>query len=292
MMRRAIRRTGRKPGNYPLKASKKRGIIIMQKYVGGGVLTAFFLKLLACIAMLVDHSAFVFESQLTAVSPWLYLGCRVFGRLAFPLFAFGIAEGAAHTSSPKKYITRMIVFALIAQIPYSLMLGTKYASATFTLLGHTVPVYYSLSVMFTLLLGLIACLGLEANKPFWTAFAIGVAYILDRSVGIDYGFLGVMLIIALYLARNSKPGLVIVMLLYSVCFYIVPVRDAIAQLSAESSTFSLTSGLMKWAAMASVSILLLLYSGEEGKKAKLFIYSFYPLHMLILWLFWMIDRLV
>lgn len=255
-------------------------------------MTAFFLKLLACIAMLVDHSAFVFESQISSISPWLYLGCRVFGRLAFPIFAFCIAEGAAHTSSPRKYLTRMLVFAVIAQIPFSLMMGTKYASATIQLLGHTVPVYFSLSVMATLFLGLVACAALEGGRTFWAAFAIGAAYLVDRTVGMDYGFLGVIFIIALYLAKNTKPGLVVTMLLFSVCFYLMPVRDAIIQLRENSSTFALTSGLMKWAAMASVSILLLLYNGKEGRKAKLFIYSFYPLHMLVLWLFWMIDRLV
>ncbi len=240
--------------------------------------------------MLVDHSACVFEAQLSSVHPWLYAGCRIFGRLAFPLFAFGVAEGAAHTSSPKKYLTRMFVFALISQIPFSLMVGTRNASFTVPLLGMSVPVYASLSVMATLFLGLAVCLSLRENKPFWGAFAIAAAVILDRTVGMDYGLLGVLFVFALYLSRNTKPGLIFTMLAFAVCFYLAPVRQLIAKLAAGGSEAELTVSLMKCAAMASASVFVLLYNRREGKKAKLYFYFFYPVHMLLLWGLWMIDR--
>ncbi|MBO6061831.1 MAG: hypothetical protein J6P98_06945, partial [Clostridia bacterium] len=66
----------------------------------GGVMSAFVIKLIACIAMLIDHIGFVFEEPLAAVNPGLPLVFRLIGRLAFPLFAFGVAEGAVRTSSP------------------------------------------------------------------------------------------------------------------------------------------------------------------------------------------------
>ena len=89
-------------------------------------MSAFLIKLIACITMLIDHTGFVFEEPLAAIDPVLPIAFRMIGRLAFPLFAFGVAEGAVRTSSPKKYLLRMFLFMLIAQVPFMLMTGTQY----------------------------------------------------------------------------------------------------------------------------------------------------------------------
>lgn len=45
------------------------------------------------------------------------------GRLAFPIFAFQIAEGYARTHNFKRYLGRMFLFALISELPFNLMTG-------------------------------------------------------------------------------------------------------------------------------------------------------------------------
>ena len=73
------------------------------------------LKLIAMACMLLDHL------WATLVDGNLWMTCV--GRIAFPIFAFQVAEGYAHTKNFKRYLLRMFLFALAAEIPYNLMTG-------------------------------------------------------------------------------------------------------------------------------------------------------------------------
>ena len=57
-------------------------------------MSGFWLKILAMISMLIDHTGMVLFPQMQ--------GLRVLGRLAFPLYCFLLAEGAVHTSNSKR----------------------------------------------------------------------------------------------------------------------------------------------------------------------------------------------
>jgi len=71
---------------------------------------AFTLKMIAAVTMLIDHVGYIFFPQ--------YVLLRIIGRISFPIFAFLIVEGFMHTRDVKKYIFRMIIFALITEIPF------------------------------------------------------------------------------------------------------------------------------------------------------------------------------
>ncbi|MBQ1519892.1 MAG: hypothetical protein IIZ56_00305 [Clostridia bacterium] len=244
-------------------------------------MSAFALKIIACITMLIDHAAYVFQPQLDSVAPWIYIVCRMIGRLAFPLFAMGVAEGAVHTSNAKKYISRMFLFALIAQIPFSLMTGVHSPSVTLDLFGLKIGFKYELSVMVTLLLGLIVSSGIQNGKHLRAALALLLAFLLDRTVGMDYGLLGVLFIVGLYLTRSRKGARLFVLLLFSVCLYLSPLKEFAKELVGGSPAV-ISRGVLNFLATLASGLLMLAYNRQKGHSSGLFFYIFYPVHMLII----------
>lgn len=161
------------------------------------------LKWIALVAMLVDHAALCFLWQThggtgyglaleTNSRYFLYSVLRWIGRTAFPVFAFGIAEGCRHTRNPRRYLRRLLVLALVSQLPFVLVcLPSLGAGRNFLQLygavgeGHwrLVPLVLSdgwkimtgqshagrpglrLNTVFTLLCGALGCLLLRRVWP-------------------------------------------------------------------------------------------------------------------------------
>ena len=73
------------------------------------------IRLLACLFMLVDHAGKMLFPDIPEM--------RLIGRLAFPMFAYGVAVGAVYTRNPMRYLSRMVLLMLISQPLYALGLG-------------------------------------------------------------------------------------------------------------------------------------------------------------------------
>ena len=99
------------------------------------------LKVIAMISMVIDHIALYLMDDSTV----LYETMRCIGRIAFPVFAFLIAEGFIHTRSRYRYFFTLLGFAVISEVPWYLLNG---ADGT-----H--------NVMFTLALGVATLMVLE-----------------------------------------------------------------------------------------------------------------------------------
>ena len=82
-------------------------------------MSVFVMKLIAMASMLCDHAA-VFLYPFHFISHPAYVYMRAVGRVAFPIFAFLIVNGYEKTRDVKRYLTRLIAFAAISQIPYVL----------------------------------------------------------------------------------------------------------------------------------------------------------------------------
>ena len=117
-----------------------------------GCLDSLALKLLAMALMLCDH---LWATVLPGVM-WL----TAVGRVAFPIFAFQVAEGFQRTHDRKKYLLRMLVFALISEIPFNYL---YYSSPVFP---------FHQNVMFTFFIALLLMLGLEKVRSKGTGLYI------------------------------------------------------------------------------------------------------------------------
>ena len=103
------------------------------------------LKVIALLSMVTDHCAYYLMEHGTH----LYEVMRCFGRIAFPVFAFLIAEGIFGIPENRmKYFLQLLGFAVISEVPWYLLNG---ADGT-----H--------NVLFTLALGVMALSAMEALK--------------------------------------------------------------------------------------------------------------------------------
>ena len=185
------------------------------------------------------------------------------GRLAFPLFAFLAVEGYLHTSDLKKYIKRLIIFGLISQIPF--MLFRKLVGPEF-----------SINIMFTILLGILAILSFDKMKNKYLGIFISVLLIiLGQVLHVDYGWYGVGLVFLIYMTKKNKIVFGISYIVYTLLYYFVGYMKL---------DFQFIRYYIPYIIMSSLPIILmLLYNGKLGYKMKYFYYWFYPVHMLLIY---------
>ena len=116
-------------------------------------LSAMTLKYIAMATMLVDHMGYV-------LFPWI-LWLRCVGRIAFPIFAFQIAEGCIRTHDRRRYALRLLLFAVLTEVPFDLAFN-----------GQVLYLGYQ-NVLWTLLAGALVCWAADwAQRPrtprtFW-----------------------------------------------------------------------------------------------------------------------------
>ncbi len=209
-------------------------------------MSSFILKIIALIAMSFDHTGKVllFNNEILIN----------IGRIAFPLFAFQIVEGYHHTKNIKKYLLRLIIVALLAQIAYSQLFG-------------------GFDTIFTLIIGLICIIIIDKEKDMPIKISLLLTILLLSFVfNIDYGIIGVLIIIAFYLFRNNKIKRSIIFSLLVLLNYGIPYLQC----------FDFNYIFYILSALTSL-IFINLYNNKQGPKLKYLFYIYYPLHLYILW---------
>ena len=222
-------------------------------------LNGFHLKLIAICTMLIDHMGYTLFPGVM----WL----RCVGRVAFPIFCFLIAEGCVYTHDRKKYALRLLVFALLSEIPYNLMNSGMIWDP------------YDQNVLWTLLTGALVCWlidwALKKCTPLsfvLTGAVMLAAYWLLEIGNTDYGGWGMLLVAAFYGVHRAPSGAVVKMIAqaFGLAFFSIGVMGG--YLSIEL-----------WSLAALVPIWL--YNGQRGfsnKAVQYGFYAFYPVHILIL----------
>lgn len=287
-------------------------------------MSAFVLKLIAVVSMLIDHAAYsLFLAGVFTGRGYVYM--RAVGRIAFPIFAYMIVNGFEKTHDVRRYFSRLALFAVISQPVYRLAftaanygaqaltgggitLSLTAANITAPCLAALIAAAYlifacrgrvalsllwvcaalvlpfvrlevfgitllggKLNVFYTLAIGLALIAALDAlrrargdRRELFRALmlllaALSAALLLQKTA--DYGWMGLALIAALYLARSRRVYQAGVIVLWCVCEYAVM----------QSSWF-----FALYAMLAAVPVLL--YSGRLGARMRGF-YLVYPVHL-------------
>lgn len=236
-------------------------------------LSGFVLKVIAIISMAIDHiAASVLERYFISEGLFIegsreylvYLVMRAIGRIAFPIFCYFLVEGFFHTRSVAKYAVRLLIFAVISDIPFDLAIYKTWWYP------------YHNNVFLTLLIALLAMWGMrEVGLHFsrdqeelsrqsvfgiLLQIVIGVsAMALAQLLHTDYGASGVLTILIMFVFRK-RPWLAA--LLGVLCL-------------------GVTSNPLEFCALPVVP-LIYFYNGTRGRQRKYFFYVFYPTHFLIL----------
>ena len=234
-----------------------------------GGLTSNMLRVIAIVLMLSDH---IWATYMSFGNWMTYVG-----RMAFPIFAFQIAEGFVHTSDFKKYALRLLGFAIITEIPFNLFYCSRWFNP------------YHQNVLFTLLLGLLAIYVLDNVKKNFTAKNVGLSLLwlalisVAATLGfVDYGFLGMLTVVMFYIMRDfpfAWLGQLVGMVLINIVFFeglVYPLEILGKTVEIPYQGFAVFALIPIW-----------LYGGKKGRSNKAMqygFYAFYPVHMLILYL--------
>ena len=231
--------------------------------------SSFFLHLLAMGLMLCDH---LWATMVTG-NDWL----NCIGRIAFPIFAFMLAEGAYHTRSMKKYALRLLIFAAVSEIPFNLVAGGSW--------------FYPLhqNVLWTFLMGLLLIWWNErvkASGKWWKRGLIGmlsviIGYLAGALSFCDYGYAGVLTVLMFYFFRGNTPAYRLAQLVWLVWINFVELGGIGREITLIGQTVFLAR--QGFAVLALIPIWL--YRGKQGLHGKVLqylYYAFYPVHLLVL----------
>ena len=216
------------------------------------LLSGSALKIIAVLSMVTDHCAYYLLDE----SSVAYEVMRCFGRIAFPVFAFLVAEGFAYTRNRMRYFLSLLLFAAISEVPWYLLNG---ADGT-----H--------NVLFTLALGVMTLAAIEALKKddiLCGAVILSIACFASWS-GVDYEWRGILMMVVFYLLGN--------------------VSDTSFPSGSKAQLFCAFPLMMHYGVVGALLACLVIacYDGTRGlihgKVAKYGFYAFYPVHLIIVFL--------
>ena len=221
----------------------------LRKWFNVGVLSNNQLKMIALVCMTIDHiGAYI-------LTDWIIL--RIIGRIAFPIFAYMIAEGCTYTKKRKKYLGIMAVTAFLYQTAYFVITGS---------LAQCILVTFTLSILLIYVTDYAktkrtpkACM--LALISFIAVFVIAeiIPRIFETTFCVDYGFVGIIVPVLVYVVEAWRDKL----FMFSVALFVL----------------AGISGGVQWFSLLTIP-LIAIYNERRGKrKMKYFFYTYYPLHL-------------
>lgn len=232
------------------------------------VLNSNQLKVIAIVAMFFDHFATIFLSH----NILLGIILKTTGRITAPIMCYFIAEGYHNTSNRKKYILRLLIFALVSHLPYNMAFGYSFFQAT--------------SVIWPLALGLIALVvvrGEEIQCHYaCRLFVVGLCCVL--AITADWNFVAVLWIVMFGVFYGNLRNQIIGFCVIGVTLHLIPTFIRFGPPH---------DGYPHWFQLGIFLAIpfLMAYNGRRGKKSKAMTWMFYVFYPAHLFLFFLLDKL-
>ena len=225
--------------------------------------TSMSLHIMAMAFMLCDH----LWGTIVPGNDWL----TCIGRISFPIFAFLIVEGYFHTGNLKKYVCRILLFAILSEIPFNLAMGSRWFY----------PIHQNVLWSFLIALGLIHWNEKAgAAGKIWMRILIGcvtvlLGYIVGLVTMVDFYHAGIMTVLVFYFFRQRKwwsyAG-------QAICLWYIN-TEMLGGFSYELQLFGQTYFLVRQSFALLALIPIWLYRGNQGitvNRFKWFTICFIP----------------
>jgi hypothetical protein len=234
------------------------------------------LKVIAIIAMTIDHLAWVgIETYEQAETP-LQIGLHCIGRLTAPMMIFFVAEGYHHTHDFRRYLRRLLMLAVVSHFAFC-----YFNMSSFNPLNNLL--FNATSIAWPLLWGLILLKVWDMEQLRIGSMAVGKQWALPMKLSItlvaclltfssDWSCAAPLAILAIGRSRGDfckqMLWMMLVITLYAVAFFVF---------------HSPTYGMVHMACWMAVP-LLAMYNGQRGRLRWLgkFFYYYYPAHMALI----------
>ena len=221
------------------------------------------------VSMLCDH----LWGTIVPGNDWL----TCIGRISFPIFAFLIVEGYFHTKNLKKYVQRLLVFAILSEIPFNLAMGSRIFY----------PIHQNVLWSFLISIGLIHWNeNAKASEKIWKRVIVAVitvvlGYLAGLLTMVDFYHAGILTVLVFYFTKNL--GRLKYFLQALMLWYIN--MELLGGYGYEVEIFGKVHFITRQGFALLALIPIWLYAGEQGpynKVIKNIYYFFYPVHLLVL----------
>ena len=233
------------------------------------------IKWVAMGTMFIDHAA---HTLLRGSDRWMQITHNVLrdiGRMAFPLFLFLLVDGFFRSRSREKYFLRLLIAAVVSEIPFNLMHSAYWQDPSAQNVMWTLLILFAYMWSTQIFIDLFAKIERFKDNP-WPGICMQVllgyifvicAFLLHS----DYGGIGVLAgIVMCSFKRLSRAYPAIYMIPTETLGYILALGMMICFW--EDTIYAMPTALLVFA-----------YKGRCMKKMPRWIgYAFYPVHMLVL----------
>ena len=215
-----------------------------------------FLKILAIIAMTADHASTVFLNE----GSDLYTICQLFGNFTIVIMSFFITQGLRYTRSVLQYAGRLLLWAVISEIPFYLLFGLQ------------------LNVLFTLFASLTIIYFLDRNGLLIALTSLALFFPI--SLICDWSIIAPVFTIIFYILQKKQKEQLSLILIPAFYFILRTILYDETQAEYIAGTISVF--------LASAVIYALRIKAEEQGKGRIPVlvsYAYYPLHLMVILLF-------